>query len=180
MFLSNGRLGLIAGLIYTLLLLAAAAGDIRARRIPNRLVLVLLLSGLGFSVSIAPVIPGAIQGFGGMLTGFACWLPFYAMGWLGAGDVKLFAAAGSWLGPLHALEGSLIAAVSGALLALAWMVWTKGAGNVATTLAIAAARPATLAPGAHTSAVVSNKVLPYGVALAIGALAAAWMPGLLL
>ncbi len=169
---------MIAGLIYTVLLLVAAVGDIRMRRIPNRLVMVLAVLGLAFSVVAAPVLPGALRGMGGLLTGFVCWLPFYALGWLGAGDVKLFAAAGSWLGPLRTLEGALIAAVSGAVLALVWMVWSYGARNVASTLAIAAARPTTLAPGSVP--VASSKTLPYGVALAFGALVAAWIPGLLL
>lgn len=95
-----------------------------------------------------------------------------------SGDIKLYAAAASWLGPLHALEGALIAAVSGAVLALIWMIWTSGAKNVASTLAIAAARPSTLTPGSNSVAL--RKTLPYGVALAFGAIVAAWMPGLLL
>lgn len=175
---SGTRFGLIAGMVYTALLLAAAVGDVRTRRIPNRLVLVIAVSGFTFSVLTAPVLPGALRGAEGLLAGFACWLPFYAIGWLGAGDVKLFAAAGSWLGPMQAFEGALIAAVSGAVLALVWMVWSYGAKNVASTLAIAAARPTTLAPTANP--VAPNRTLPYGVALAFGALVAAWMPGLLL
>ena len=167
-----------AAVVYTLLVLAAAVGDIRTRRIPNRLVLVLAVMGLAASVLAAPVIPGLMRGTGGLFTGFACWLPFYALGWIGAGDVKLFAAAASWLGPLNALEGALIAAASGAVLALIWMLWSYGAKNVASTLAIAAARPTTLAPASN--AVAIKKTLPYGVALAFGAIVAAWMPGLLI
>ncbi len=167
-----------AAVVYTLLVLAAAVGDIRTRRIPNRLVLILAVMGLAASVLAAPVIPGLVRGTGGLFTGFACWIPFYVLGWLGAGDIKLYAAAASWLGPLHALEGALIAAISGAALALIWMVWTSGAKNVASTLAIAAARPTMLAPGSNSVAL--RKTLPYGVALAFGAIVAAWMPGLLL
>lgn len=161
-----------------MLLLAAAVRDIQTRRISNRLVLALAVIGIAASIVAAPVAAGLLRGTGGLVTGFVCWLPFYALGWLGAGDVKLFAAAASWLGPLNALEGALIAAASGAVLALIWMVWTSGAKNVASTLAIAAARPSTLAPGSNTVAV--RKTLPYGVALAFGAIVAAWMPGLLL
>jgi len=115
---------------------------------------------------------------GGLLIGFACWLPFYALGWLGAGDVKLFAAAGSWLGPLRTIEGALVAAIAGAVLALVWMGWTYGARKGATDLAIALTLPSTLARGPAAQA--TRKTLPYGVALALGALTAAWAPGLLL
>ena len=174
----DSDLGLAAAVVYTVFLLVAAVGDIRTRRIPNRLVLVLTVLGLTYSIWATPVLPGVLRGTGGLITGFACWIPFYVLGWLGAGDIKLYAAAASWLGPLHALEGALIAAVSGAVLALIWMIWTSGAKNVASTLAIAAARPTMLAPGSNTVAI--RKTLPYGVALAIGAIVAAWMPGLLL
>lgn len=171
-------MGLVAGAIYTALLLVAAVGDVRTRRIPNGLVAVLAVLGLAVSVLSAPIVAGASRGLGGLLTGFACWLPFYALGWLGAGDVKLFAAAGSWLGPLYAVEAALIAAVSGAVLALIWMLRSRGAKDVVSTLVLAAARPTILASGAIP--VASRKTLPYGVALVFGALVSAWMPGLLL
>ncbi len=165
---------MIAGSAYTLLLLSAAIWDIRSRRIPNRLVAVLAGLGLSFSIMAAPLLPGAASGMSGLLIGLICWLPFYALGWLGAGDVKLYAAAGSWLGPLRTVEGALIAAVSGAVLALAWMVWSHGAKDAATTLAIATARPTP--PAEHSRTVRTKRTLPYAVALTFGALAAAWLP----
>lgn len=136
-----------------------------------------MVCGLAYSVLAAPLAPGAFRGVGGLLTGFVCWLPFYMVGWLGAGDVKMFAAAGAWLGPLQALEGALIAAVAGAVLALVWMIGTSGAKRVATTLAMAAAQPSLLAPAAVRT--THRNTLPYGVALAFGALVAGWLPGLL-
>ena len=170
-------LGLVGGVVYTLLLLTAAVGDFRTRRIPNRLTGIMAVLGLLWSVGLNPVLPGALQGAGGLLTGLLCWLPFYALGWLGAGDVKLFAAAGAWLGPLRTVEGALIAAVVGALLALIWMVFSYGGKNAVTTLAIAASRPSVLTPASGKSGF--KKTIPYGVALAFGALAVGWMPGVL-
>lgn len=170
-------LGLVGGAVYTLLLLMAAVGDFRTRRIPNRLTGIMAVLGLLWSVGLNPVVPGALQGAGGLLTGLVCWLPFYALGWLGAGDVKLFAAAGAWLGPLRTVEGALVAAVVGALLALVWMVFSYGGKDAAATLAIAASRPSVLTPASGKSGF--KKTIPYGVALALGALAVAWMPGVL-
>lgn len=177
-FIGHGTPGLIAGAIYTLFLLTAAVGDMRKRRIPNRLVAALAALGLAFGIIVTPTLAGAFGALGGLLTGLVLWLPFYVFGWLGAGDVKLYAAAGAWLGPLHALEGALIAAVAGAVLALVWMVRGYGARNAAVTLAIAAARPSLLA--SNTGAPNMKKTLPYGVALAIGAIVAGWAPGVLL
>jgi prepilin peptidase CpaA len=112
-----------------------------------------------------------------MIVGLVCWLPFYAFGWIGAGDVKLYAAAGAWLGPAGAFEGALIAALAGAILSLLWMLKAHGVKNTADTLGLAAASPGMLSPA---SASGKRSTLPYGVALAFGAICAGWVPRILL
>ena len=170
-------MGLLAGIVYTSILVIASIGDLRTRRIPNRLVAVLAVLGLAFSVTQRPIVPGALHGIEGLAVGLACWLPFYALGWLGAGDVKLFAAAGAWLGPMRALEGSLLGALAGAVLAVMWMLKTQGVRNAIQTLGMAAGSPGLLSTARSEKA---RSVLPYGVAIAFGAICAAWIPGLLL
>lgn len=162
-----------AGVFYTLLLGYACVTDLRSRRIPNQLVAVLLVAGLLFSASARGVGPGLLVGGAGMLVGFAIWFPAYVLRWLGAGDVKLFAAAGAWLGPMRAFEGSLIAALVGGVLALAWMVREYGSTGTMIKLSLATSAPGTLAQGG--AGVTSRRTLPYGVALAAGAAAAAWL-----
>ena len=44
----------------------------------------------------------------GMLAGLAVFFPFFALGGMGAGDVKLMAAIGAWLGPALALMTALL------------------------------------------------------------------------
>ena len=170
-------LALAAGLVFSTILVAAAIGDLRTRRIPNRLVATLAVLGIAYSVARSPVLEGLAGAAGGILVGLACWLPFYLLGWLGAGDVKLYAAAGAWLGPLRSVEGAVVAALFGALLSLIWMLKSYGIKNVAQTLGMAAASPQLLSPdpgGSRRSA-----AMPYGVAIAFGALWAGWMPRLL-
>jgi prepilin peptidase CpaA len=169
-----GSFGLSAGVVFTVVILYAALQDIRSRRIPN--VVVAVLGGLGimYSVMVEPGTSSLIRALGGFATGLACWLPFYALGWLGAGDVKLFAAAGAWLGPLRTVEGALIGALAGAVLAIGWMIWSYGFRRTAATLSVATAAPSILAPAGRE--VDKRRTLPYGVALAVGALAAAWLP----
>ena len=169
-------LALAAGIVFSAILVAAAIGDLRTRRIPNKLVAVLALLGIAYSVARAPVIPGLSQAGGGLLAGLACWLPFYALGWLGAGDVKLYAAAGAWLGAARAAEGALIGALFGELLSLIWMAKSHGMKETAQTLGMAAATPGMLTPAAGSS---KRSTLPYGVAIAFGAIWAAWMPRIL-
>jgi prepilin peptidase CpaA len=173
---SGTPLGAIAGTIYTLLLVVAAVSDLRTRRIPNTLVVGLAVIGLGFSVLHAPLAEGALRGGGGLAVGLILWLPFYVLGWLGAGDVKMFAAAGSWLGPVRTLESAAIAALVGAVLAVVWMVRNHGAKRAIETVWLATAAP-TLVVGSTDSARAARS-LPYGVALAVGALVGAWAPAL--
>src|SRR5688500_15588241 len=122
----SSPMGTVAGVVFTALLVLGAVGDLRTRRIPNRLVVVIGVLGLIYSVFSLPIIPGGVRGFTGILVGLGIWLPFYALGWVGAGDVKLFAAAGAWLGPMGAVEGALVGAIAGAVLALGWMINSRG------------------------------------------------------
>jgi prepilin peptidase CpaA len=169
-------LGLLSGVVFTAMLVIAALGDVRSRRIPNRLVATLAVLGLAFSVSQRPFIAGSLHGIEGLLVGLACWLPFYAFGWLGAGDVKLFAAAGAWLGPVRSLEGAFIGALAGAVLAVLWMLRSQGARNAMQTLGMAAGSPGLLSSPAKGGK--ARSTLPYGIAIAFGAICAAWFPGL--
>jgi len=145
-------LALMGGIVFSAILIIAAIGDLRTRRIPNRLVAVLALLGIAYSVARAPGIPGLSQAGGGLLAGLACWLPFYLMGWLGAGDVKLYAAAGAWLGPARAVEGALVGALFGAVLSLIWMAKSQGMKRAAQTLGMAAATPGMLRTAVRVSA----------------------------
>ena len=168
--------GIVAGALFTVILVVAAIGDFRTRRIPNRLVALLAVLGLAYSIAAQPVLSGALRGVEGLLLGLVCWLPFYVLGWLGAGDVKLFAAAGAWLGPVGAVEGALVGACAGALLALVWMIRSRGVKRTTEMLGMAAGSPSLLSPGEKDS---RRSTLPYGIAIAFGAIWAGWLPRML-
>ena len=177
MFLSS-PLGEAAGVLFTLLLVAACVTDARARRIPNALVLALGLTGLGFSIVESPVLAGLARGSAGLVTGLAIWLPFWLLRKLGAGDVKLFAAAGAWLGPESAVIAALVAALLGGVLTLGWLLREQGFLRTARGLWLrtATVRSGVEAPGLLV--VPATKRVPYGIALAAGAALVAWLPGL--
>jgi len=84
-------------------LAAAAAIDLRTRRVPNPLTAGLALSGLGFAAAGISHVSGAAS-LAGLCLGLALMLPGHLLGGTGAGDVKLFGAAGAllntviWLG----------------------------------------------------------------------------------
>lgn len=116
-----------------LVLSAAVWHDVGTRKIPNNLILagaasafllhLLLPAGAGLFAT-----PGGARGIVFSLTGFGAGLmlllPFYAMRALGAGDVKLMAVIGAFVGPAGVLGATLVAMLAGGVLALAVALWS--------------------------------------------------------
>ncbi len=102
----------------SLLLLIAFIADIRTQRIPNGLNLSFFCGALLFYVSYEGV-GGLKASLIGAAAGFIPLLLLYWTKGLGAGDVKLFGAAGAWLGMLSVLQLMLYSFLyAGALAAL--------------------------------------------------------------
>jgi prepilin peptidase CpaA len=162
------------GAAFTLLLAVGCVTDVRSRRIPNELNALNLLGGLTYGFTTGGL-PGIVSSLAGMALGFAIWIAFYALGAMGAGDVKFFAAAGAWLGPAATWRAALIAALAGGLLAMLFLLRERRLGSAMRGIALAASsRSLAVVGNADTAA--RQKHLPYGVALALGALAMAWLP----
>jgi prepilin peptidase CpaA len=149
------------------LLAAAAWHDVHERRVPNG-----LAAGIALGALLAgPLACSPARGLGSALLGAAvgllCWLPAWWRGALGAGDVKLFAAAGAWLGPALTWRAALLAALLGGVVAVAMAAGAAIAARRRPPQA-AATRSGTLAPDLPTRSV------PYAVPMAMAlALAAA-------
>ena len=96
---------------------SSAVVDLYTRRIPNPLtlgitILGLMLAALGFSPL---TMSQALLGF---LVGLVMMLPGHVIGATGAGDVKLFAALGTLLGPKGIAVAFLYTAMAGGALAV--------------------------------------------------------------
>jgi prepilin peptidase CpaA len=175
---ARSPLGLLAGACFVLALAIASATDIRSRRISNRLVLTLGLLGLVYSVLSVSFSVGLARALVSGLLGFLLWIPFYALRMLGAGDVKLFAAASFWLAPSQVLSAALVSAFAGGVLSVIGLVLAHGFGLATLRMADIARDPKVLAtPLAVPS---DRKTLPYGLAMTVGLAMAAWYPRLLL
>jgi prepilin peptidase CpaA len=158
----------------------AAVFDVRTHRIPNWLLL------LGACTCIAgQMIQPALLDFGiagalkGMAVGFALLLPLYLVRATGAGDVKLMAMVGAYLGPWGVASAALLSFIAGGVLALA-VVLARGAlgqllANVRTMLFGTLLSAMTTGKTTITAPAASVGKLPYGVAIAIGTLAHAVM-----
>lgn len=168
----------MGSLVLGLLLLAASVSDVRSRRIPNWLTATLAVSGTVYAFATMPPPEAVVHVLGGVVVGLALWLPFWFLRLLGAGDVKLAAAAGAWLGAGGAVEAALLAALVGGLLAAVSLVRAYGGRGAVTrfsTWVLASRLTRALAP----EATPQERRIPYGVALAAGAAIAVWFPGVL-
>lgn len=161
------------------MLLAAVVSDVRARRIPNALVVYGAALGLLFQ-ALAPAgaglfpgsEPGLLTGLLGGLAGLALFLPLYVLRLMGAGDVKLLAMTGVWLGAPGVMYAALWSLLAGGVLALV-MALAGGAlrqvgRNVLSIASSVLIR--TVSNGLLVRAPVQTTGrLPYAVAIATGA-----------
>ncbi len=91
------QIPLIPASIVLVAALIAGVMDVWKFKVYNALTVPLLLSGLVYH-GIAGGTQGLLESATGVLFGFAALIAVYAMGGMGAGDVKLMAAVGAWLG----------------------------------------------------------------------------------
>jgi prepilin peptidase CpaA len=156
------------------LIAIAAISDYKSHRIPNWLVLTGLVLALVYSI-IIPMSPndGALWALEGMITGFVLLVVFWLMGIMGAGDVKLMAMIGAFLGPMAALYSVLFSMAAGGVLAIGYAAARRSTGrmfrNITNTVqlgfmsVIGGIKPtAQLDPG------VSVGRMPFGIAIAVG------------
>ncbi len=93
--------------------------DLRTRRIPQVLTLGGAAAGLVFHLVNGGWSAGASSVAGWALAIAMFLLPF-ALGGLGAGDVKLLGALGAWLGPSEAIWLGIYTGVAGGVIAIVW------------------------------------------------------------
>ena len=168
---------LLCGVGFLVGLGIASVTDVRSRRIPNKLVVWLALLGVVFGVISLPASVGVMRALVSCVLGFALWSPFYALGMLGAGDVKLFAAASCWLAPSQVFAAALLSAFAGGILSLVGLVLAHGLGLTTFRIVHFARDPKLLSTPLPVPA--GRKTLPYGLAMAIGLAVVAWFPRLL-
>ncbi|MFQ3786863.1 prepilin peptidase [Halomonas sp. A29] len=95
----------------------AVCTDVQSHRIPNYLVMA--GAAVGFLLhGWAAGAGGVLAAISGLLIGMVILLPGYMMGFTGAGDAKLMAAVGTFIGPFGVLQAALISIFIGGFIAL--------------------------------------------------------------
>lgn len=170
--------------LVTLMLVVAAAIDGYKLKVPNWITFPMILSGWAIS-TISFGWEGLGWSLAGTAVGLALLLPAYAIGGMGAGDVKLLAGVGAWVGCEITLYAFCVSAIVGGVIAVAmvlsrkawqkhyyqfWTIWNE---------VITIRDPEQLATIAAQRK-SSMLLLPYGIPIAIGTIAYFAYTGMLL
>ncbi len=137
------------------LLTVAVITDTHDRLIPNLLVVIGLVIGIAGHTWLSGV-AGFVTATIGACVGLLCLLPFYISGGMGAGDVKLMAVCGAFLGPVHVVVAAVATLLVGGVL-----------GTVGLFRRLTSTEPDY--PQGEADTVAVNPAIPYAVAIAAGA-----------
>ncbi|NVE94187.1 A24 family peptidase [Altererythrobacter lutimaris] len=139
----------------TLLLAIGALSDIKDRRLPNWLSLLLLIYGLAHGFYLDQ---WAGLGWHGLhaLIALLVGMPLFAMKWFGGGDVKFYTGAAAFFAVSDGVQMLLWVSLLGVALMLGWIVLRR------------------LIRKAKSAPTGNHALFPYGVAIMAGAAALAW------
>jgi prepilin peptidase CpaA len=164
--------------VVTCFVIVAAYIDGKYLKVPNKITFPMIFAGWIYSaVSYGMAGDGWYVGLGWSLAGTAVGLltllPAYAIGGMGAGDVKMMAAIGAWVHVMITFYAFCLGTIVGAILAIG-MVLVSGEAKkhwnqffcIANEIATVR-NPETLSQIA-AGRKSSMKLLPYGIPLAIG------------
>lgn len=156
----------------SLALIEAAVIDGWKLKVPNWLTYNLALGGLAFA-GWSWGGHGLLWSAQGLVVGLALLLPLYAIGGMGAGDVKLLAGVGAWMGPALTLNSFVASAITGAVMALVMIAWSGHFArhwSMFQTIGfeIMSIRSPTVLSGIAAQRKASMLLLPYGIPIAAG------------
>ena len=170
--------------LLSVVLIVAAVIDGWKLKVPNWITFPLVISGWIYSTMYF-----GWEGLGwsvmGTAVGLLLLLPAYAIGGMGAGDVKLLAGVGAWVWATTTLYAFCVSAIVGGAIALAMILWRRDwfhhyfqfwsifheifvIRNPNALATMAAERKSTML------------LLPYGIPIAIGSIAYFAWAGMLL
>jgi prepilin peptidase CpaA len=165
------------------LLVVAAYIDGKELRVPNWLTYPMVLSGLLYSGLV-----GGWSGLGdgtlGMLVGLACLLPLYAVGGMGAGDVKLMAGIGAWMGVTATFYAFCVTTVVGAVMAVLMILYSRSVSKHYSQLLLILSEWLTIKNPKELSRIAGERkpsmlLLPYGIPICIGSIAYFFYAGMI-
>ncbi|MDA0657752.1 MAG: A24 family peptidase [Planctomycetota bacterium] len=172
--------------VVTITLIVAAVIDGFELRVPNWITFPLIISGWIYSTTAAGLhgdgwYMGLAWSLGGTFVGLSLLLPAYAIGGMGAGDVKLLAGVGAWIHSTHTFYAFGVSVIVGALLAIMMVLARQHWSHHATQFQMIAREICTVRDPEKLAEIARQRkptmmLLPYGIPIAIGTIMYfAWM-----
>jgi prepilin peptidase CpaA len=172
--------------LVTIVLIVAAAIDGWKLKVPNWITFPMIVGGWIYSTAAFGFTwEGLGSSLVGTAVGLALLLPAYAIGGMGAGDVKLLAGVGAWVGPTHTFYGFCLSALAGGAIAVVMVLyrraWSKHKSQfVAIVNEVLTVRDPNQLAAIAAARKSSMLLLPYGIPIAIGTIAYFAVTGMLL
>lgn len=116
-------------MVLLFLLIVSTIFDILYRKIPNKLTVTAMITGL-FYWFITKRFHGLTFSITGLAVGFLIFLLPYIAGGIGAGDVKLMMSIGALVGWKLTVVSALFTAIAGGLIAIGYIVFSKNGKDV--------------------------------------------------
>lgn len=166
--------------LVSLTLVVAAVIDGTKLKVPNWLTFPMVL---GAWITSAVFFGWAGLGWSllGTAVGLGLLLPAYAIGGMGAGDVKLLAGVGAWVGVTTTFWAFVVSAVVGGLIAIGMVLYRRKWGHHQGQFLMILSEILIIRDPNQLSAIAGERkssmmLLPYGIPIAIGSIAYfAWL-----
>ena len=170
--------------LISVVLVVAAVIDGWKLKVPNWITFPLVVSGWIYSIVFFGWV-GLGWSLVGTAVGLALLLPAYAIGGMGAGDVKLLAGVGAWVWSTVTFYAFCASAIFGGLIALSMVIyqrsWRKHRDQFWAILTeVLVVRDVNQLSEMAAQRKSSMMLLPYGIPIAIGTIAYFFWTGMLL
>jgi len=168
----------------TALLITAAVIDGIQLRVPNWLTFPMILSGWAYSFADGGW-SGVESSLWGTAAGLAMLLPLYAIGGMGAGDVKLLAGVGAWVHATHTFYAFMLTLVAGGIIAVLMVLYRRSWRKHIHQMRGIVWEVTTIRDPNELSRIAAERkssmlLLPYGIPIAIGTIVYFTWEGMLL
>ena len=171
----------------TITLIVAAVIDGMKLKVPNWITFPMIILGWIYSAAFSPYAgwEGLMFSLVGTAVGLALLLPLYAIGGMGAGDVKLLAGVGAWVWGTVTLYAFVVSAVVGGIIAILMVLFRRKWNKHQSQFWMICNEILTVKDPEKLAAIAAERkptmmLLPYGIPIAIGTIAYFAVAGMLM